>query len=265
MKLLLKLSYDGSFFNGSQVQPGLPTVQGSLCDAAREIFGFSCDVTGCSRTDAGVHARSWCASVFPSSPPEDTEAWCPVPVDKACRAFNAKLPPAMSAVAAASVPDTFHPRYDVVYKEYEYLICDSPERDPFLIGRAWQTGRRIDDGALYRMREAASTVVGKKDFRCFMASGSDVKDTVRNVSMLSVGRTGPDTLLIRIRADGFLYNMVRIIAGTLVDAAFGRIDPAAVGDIIASGDRTRAGQTAPAGGLYLSAVDYGGAVDWMTE
>ncbi len=265
MKLLLKVRYDGSYFNGSQVQPGVPTVQGALCAASEEIFGFPCDVTGCSRTDAGVHAKCYVASVYPTGVAVDPDGWCTVPTEKVGRAYNSVLPPYAAVCGAAVVPDSFHPRYDVVYKEYEYLICDAPCRDPFLLTRAWNTGRRFTDEGIGAMKDAARRIVGKKDFRCFMASGSDVKDTVRNVSELTVGRVGEDVLKIGIRADGFLYNMVRIIAGTLAEVGFGKIAPDSIDAIIASGDRSAAGMTAPASGLYLSRVDYGRVIDWKFE
>ena len=115
MKILIKVKYDGAGLNGSQVQPGLPTVQGELTSAAREVFGFDCDVTGCSRTDSGVHALSYCATVAPRGK-EDHDGWCPVPLGKIPRAFNTKLPSSISVCGACSVDGSFHPRYDVVTK-----------------------------------------------------------------------------------------------------------------------------------------------------
>ena len=264
MKLLIRVRYDGSFFNGSQVQPGLPTVQGTLCGAAGEIFGFPCSVTGCSRTDAGVHAYCYCAAVSPENEngPDD---WCPVPEAKIGRAFNSKLPPSIAVTGASFVPDSFHPRYDVTSKEYVYVLSDSAVRDPFLSGRAWQTGRRVSESGFDKMKNASSCFIGKHDFRSFMASGSDVSDTVRDVKTLNVVRSPDGLIKISVRADGFLYNMVRIIVGTLLDVGYGRIDPSRVPGIIESRDRSLAGQTAPAEGLYLSDVEYNVPISWKFD
>ena len=127
--------------------------------------------------------------------------------------------------------------------------------DPFEYGRAWFLPREIDEEKLERMNSAAKHFLGKKDFSAFMAEGSDVTDTVRNVTSLTVEKKG-DLIEIRIRADGFLYNMVRIIVGTLTEVAFGRFAPEDIPEIIASCDRKRAGMTAPAEGLYLNRVFY---------
>ena len=264
MKLLVKVRYDGSAFSGSQVQPDLPTVQGVLTDASRQIFGFDCDVTGCSRTDAGVHALSYCAAISPRGerPPDD---WCPVPIPKVPRAFNSKLPPAVAVCGACRVDDSFHPRYDVVSKEYVYFISDSPVRDPFLVSRAWQIGRRIGDRALSAMKSACPGFLGKHDFRAFMASGSDVTDTEREIYSIDVIRGDDGLIKITVSADGFLYNMVRIIAGTLVAVAFEKIREEEIPEIIASRDRSRAGQTAPPEGLYLSDVRYNKPITWLYE
>lgn len=263
MKIVIKVRYDGAAFCGSQVQPGVPTVQGVLTEAARTVFGFDCDVTGCSRTDAGVHALSYIATVAPRERRDD--GWCSVPVGKIHRAFNAVLPESIAVAGAAEIDDSFHPRYDVLEKRYIYKIRDGVVRDPFLVGRAWQINRRLTDDRLAIMRRAAEKIVGRHDFACFMAAGSSVGSTVRTVTRAEVARTSPDTVEISVSADGFLYNMVRIITGTLVDAAFGRIDPETVLDVIESKDRTRAGQTAPAAGLYLADVDYGRKIDFEAE
>ncbi len=254
MKLVIKVRYNGEGFNGSQVQPGVPTVQGVLTAAARTVFGMDCDVTGCSRTDAGVHALSYVATIAPRDGQGD--GWCTVPVGKVHRALNAVLPEPIAVMGAAAIDDSFHPRYDVLEKEYIYKIYDGVARDPFLEGRAWQINRKITDDCVVRMTAAAEKMIGRHDFTSFMASGSSVGSTVRTITSAAVTRKSPDEVLISIRADGFLYNMVRIITGTLIDVAFGKIDPEAIPGIIESRDRTLAGQTAPAAGLYLADVDY---------
>lgn len=263
MKIVIKVRYNGAAFNGSQVQPGVPTVQGVLTDAARTVFGYDCDVTGCSRTDAGVHALCYIATVVPRGGHED--GWCTVPVRKVHRALNAVLPDAISVTGAAAIDDNFHPRYDVLEKEYIYKIYDGVTRDPFLEGRAWQINRKLTDDRIVRMNAAAEKLIGRHDFTCFMAAGSSVCTTVRTVTSAAVMRTSPSSVQFSIKADGFLYNMVRIITGTLTDVAFGRIDPEDIPKIIDSRDRSLAGQTAPAAGLYLAGVDYGRKIVFEAE
>lgn len=247
MKYFAKIKYLGTAFHGFQVQPELRTVQGELNNALNEAFGLPCKVTGCSRTDAGVHANEFCLTV-------ECEGGT-IPPDKLPIAVSRFLPADLSLFYAEECPEDFHPRYDVVEKEYLYRIMNSRIYDPFEYGRVWFVPRPITDEGIERMREAASHIVGKQDFSTFMAEGSDVEDTVRQVNRLSVERHG-DFIEIRIAADGFLYNMVRIIVGTLVETAFGRFAPEDMPEIIASRDRSRAGMTAPAEGLYLNSVKY---------
>ena len=154
--------------------------------------------------------------------------------------------------ACRLVPDDFHPRYDARGKRYVYRIWNHPARNPFWEGRAYHYGRRLDVDA---MNAAAAALVGQHDFAAFCAAGSSVEDTVRCVSACGVTRRG-DLVEIRVQADGFLYNMVRIIVGTLLEVESGRIDPQTIPAILQSGDRTRAGATAPAHGLYLEQVFY---------
>lgn len=247
MKYFAKIKYLGTAFHGFQVQPELRTVQGELNNALNEAFGLPCKVTGCSRTDAGVHANEFCLTV-------ECEGGT-IPPDRLPIAVSRFLPADLSLFYAEECPEDFHPRYDVVEKEYLYRIMNSRIYDPFEYGRVWFVPRPITDEGIERMRAAASHIVGKQDFSTFMAEGSDVEDTVRHVNRLSVERHG-DFIEIRIAADGFLYNMVRIIVGTLVETAFGRFAPEDMPEIIASRDRSRAGMTAPAEGLYLNSVKY---------
>ncbi len=247
MKYFAKIKYLGTAFHGFQVQPELRTVQGELNNALNEAFGLPCKVTGCSRTDAGVHANEFCLTV-------ECEGGT-IPPDKLPIAVSRFLTEDLSLFYAEECPEDFHPRYDVVEKEYLYRIMNSRIYDPFEYGRVWFVPRPITDEGIERMRAAASHIVGKQDFSTFMAEGSDVEDTVRHVNRLSVERHG-DFVEIRIAADGFLYNMVRIIVGTLVETAFGRFAPEDMPEIIASRDRSRAGMTAPAEGLYLNSVKY---------
>ena len=247
MKYFAKIKYLGTAFHGFQVQPDKRTVQGELCSALEKVFGAPAKVTGCSRTDAGVHSNEFCLTI------ECDEAT--VPVDKLHIAVARFLPEDLSLFYATECDESFHPRYDVVEKEYLYRIINNRIYDPFEYGRAWFLPREIGDSGIQKMRDAARHFIGKHDFSGFMSEGSDVTDTVRNVTALSVETNG-DHIDIRISADGFLYNMVRIIVGTLVEVAHGRIASEDIPDIIASRDRSRAGMTAPPQGLYLNKVIY---------
>ncbi|MBQ8414584.1 MAG: tRNA pseudouridine(38-40) synthase TruA [Clostridia bacterium] len=247
MKYFAKIKYLGTAFHGFQVQPGLRTVQGELNEALNQAFGHPCKVTGCSRTDAGVHANEFCLTVECNGGT--------IPADKLPIAVARFLPEDLCLFYAEECDDDFHPRYDVKEKEYLYRIINRPIYDPFEFGRAWFLSRPITDEGLERMNKAAECFIGKQDFSAFMSEGSDVTDTVRNVTALSINKIG-DLIEIRISADGFLYNMVRIIVGTLTEVAFGRIFPDEIREIIASCDRSRAGMTAPAEGLYLNKVIY---------
>ena len=252
MKLLLRINYLGTAFCGYQIQKDKRTVQGELNRAARELFGFECDVTGCSRTDSGVHANDFCAAVTKKG-----ESYLPtdIEISKIPRAITAHLPLDISVRSAEWVEDSFHPRYDVKYKEYVYRIYNGAVRDPFYEGRSFYVPRAIGGEALERMQRAAANYVGKHDFSAFMAQGSSVSTTVREVFYAEVEKIG-DEIIFRVAADGFLYNMVRIMAGTLISVAEGRIEPDAIGDIIESRSRDRAGMTAAACGLYLNKVVY---------
>jgi tRNA pseudouridine38-40 synthase len=178
-----------------------------------------------------------------------------VPPDKLPLAVARFLPTDLSLFYAEEAKNAFHPRYDVISKEYLYRIKNERIYDPFYYGRAWFLPKPIDDEHIEKMKEAAKYIVGKNDFSSFMAPGSDVTDTVRNVFYLEIEKNGSD-IDIRICADGFLYNMVRIIVGTLIEVAYDRLDPRKMGDVIASRDRRNAGMTAPPEGLYLNKVSY---------
>ena len=247
MKYFAKIKYLGTHFCGFQVQNNGRTVQGELSAACLSLFGKPARVTGCSRTDSGVHANEFCLTVECDG--------ATVPPSKLPLAIARFLPPDLSLYYAEECSDDFHPRYSVKHKEYLYRILNARVSDPFLVNRAWLYTPEIDDGALARMREAARHLVGYHDFAAFMSEGSDVKDTHRTVKYLEIERDG-EMINIRIAADGFLYNMVRIIVGTLTDVAAGRISPDEIPEIIKSRDRSRAGVTAAPEGLYLNRVAY---------
>ena len=247
MKYLAKIKYLGTDFHGFQVQPGKRTVQGELCAALKEALGVPCLVTGSSRTDSGVHANGFVITVSADG--------ATVPPEKLPLAAARFLPPDITITEAFPCDEKFHPRYDAKSKEYVYLIENARVQDPFLYGRSWFLPRYISENGIKLMNEAAKHIIGKHDFRAFMADGSDVTDTTRTVHYLTIKKDG-DMIEIRISADGFLYNMVRIIVGTLTEVAFGRFKPSFVKEIIASLDRKNAGPTAPPEGLYLNKVIY---------
>lgn len=252
MKLFIKVRYLGTNYCGYQVQPNAPSIQQKLNEAARTLFGYDCDIVGCSRTDSGVHANEFCATVARKG---CEDLITTLPPERVPLAFSAHLPSDICVFDAKWVSSDFHPRYDVIEKEYLYRIYNSPVRDPFWEGRAYHLPRILDDAALARMNQAATYLIGKQDFAAYMAQGSVVASTVRTVKSASVERDG-DMLVFRISADGFLYNMVRILAGTLIDVGLGKIEPEDIPMITNSRERSRAGMTVPACGLYLNRVLY---------
>jgi len=260
MKLLLKISYLGTEYAGFQCQKNGRAIQNVLTDAAERVFGFPCDVTGCSRTDAGVHALGFCCTVAPKD--RSSDGWCTIPVGKVHRAFAPHLPSDISVVAAAEVDDNFHPRYASRGKEYVYKIWDGKYDDPFVAGRSYRHRRGVSENGFRRMQKAAENLVGYNDFTSFMASGSKIVDARRTVLYASVERNG-GMIDFTVAADGFLYNMVRIMAGTLLDCAMGKFEPEDIKEIIEAKDRSRAGFTASPEGLYLSRVFYDQEINWQ--
>lgn len=253
MKALIKFRFVGTAYNGYQVQPGhIPTVQRALNEATRALFGYDCDVMGCSRTDAGVHARAFCAAV---SKKGQTDLPTSIAAANIPRALCTHLPNDIAVTDACFVPDDFHPRYAVSAKEYEYRFYSSPIRDPFEDNRSWHIPCPLLPDAIERMNRAASDFVGTHDFASYMAQGSKITVPIRTVTYASVSREG-NILSFRVCADGFLYNMVRIMAGTLYEVAVGRRDPESIRASIEARDRVAAGLTAPPHGLYLSRVFY---------
>lgn len=251
-KLLLYIRYDGSRFCGYQAQKNGYSVQQALNEGTEALFGYPCDITGCSRTDSGVHAHMFCATVTPKG--KDSMETT-IPPDKLPRALNIHLPDAVAVYRALWVPADFHARYSVSSKEYVYRILNTQDRNPFEHNRAWHYPRPISDQAFEAMQIAAKGFIGKRDFAACMASGSKVQSTVRHVMDASVDRDG-DLIIFRVRADGFLYNMVRIMVGTLVEVAEGHISADSIPSRLDSLDRSGFGRTAPAEGLYLNRVFY---------
>lgn len=269
MKLLLKIMFDGTAYCGFQSQKNGRSVQETLTKAMSALFDTECAVTGCSRTDAGVHALGYCATVAAVKTAESGEnardSHFSIPLEKLARASERLLPHDISICGAAWVEDSFHPRYDVASKEYVYKISDEPYRNPFTAGRVWQLQKSVSEDGLRRMQEAAEHIRGYRDYASFMAAGSKITDARRDVLFCRVERTSDGLLTLRIAADGFLYNMVRIITGTLIDTAYGVFSPAQMEEILESKSRRAAGRTAPAHGLYLNEVRYREPVRWVEQ
>lgn len=243
MHVKLTLAFDGTAYHGFQVQKNALSVCQVLQDALEGLYGVRPPVKGCSRTDAGVHALGYCVSYTQPKP---------IPPRKLPLALNRFLPPDIRCKAACEVPGDFHARYSAVSKEYLYRLHNSPVDDPFWAKYSWRVSQALDDGA---MAEAARHVEGAHDFSAFMSAGSAMEDTVRTVHFFRVRRCGED-ILFHICADGYLYNMVRILVGTLVEVGAGRMAPGQMPAVIASRSRSRAGDTAPARGLFLYRVNY---------
>ncbi len=264
MKLLLKIAYNGAAYCGFQAQADGRAIQNVLTDAFSKMLGFPCAVTGCSRTDSGVHADGFCAVLAPRDE-KASDSWCTIPPARFHRAANVHLPDDIAVMGSAAVPDSFHPRYDAVGKEYEYRIYDTPNRNPFLNGRAYHSPRRISDAALDVMNEAAALFVGRHDFGSYMSAGSKITDSVRCVQSASVVRRDDGLLVYRVQADGFLYNMVRIMTGTLLECAYGARTVRSVAESLIDARRENAGFTAPPEGLYLMRVLYPFEINWQCE
>ncbi len=245
MNIKLTISYLGTNYCGWQVQNNALSVQEMLQNAVQSVFGKRYDVKGCSRTDSGVHANNFCCCIY-------TEGNSHIPEEKLPLALNRYLPDDISVKNAQYVPESFHPRYDVKYKEYEYVIWNVSEKNPFMSDRAYHYPKRLDEKV---MDNAAKSFIGKHDFTSFMASGSSIVDAVREIYYFDVVRSD-DVITIKVAADGFLYNMVRILAGTLIEVSEGKIQTDSISDIIKSKDRNKAGYTVPPHGLYLNKVVY---------
>ena len=243
MKLVIKIAYKGTNYCGWQVQPNKPTVQGVLQQAIEAAFGTKITLTGCSRTDAGVHAREFVAAVEGNLPN--------LPATAFPLAVNKLLPSDIAILSADYADGDFHPRYSAKGKEYVYTIHNSRINDPFCAETAWEFHRRIDEALA---NDLCAEFVGKQDFAAFMAAGSKIVDTVREIKYFNCRRHG-DKVIFTVAADGFLYNMVRIMVGTVAEMASGTEMPP-IKEIIKSKNRALAGTTAPAKGLALNKVFY---------
>ena len=241
--LRLWLKYNGTAYHGWQIQDNADTVQGQLERAIEQIFCEKISVNGCSRTDAGVHANEFCCN-FRTEKELSSET--------VVRALNAKLPLDIVVLKCEEAFPDFHARFNAKAKEYIYKIWNSEVRNPFLLDTVYQYKYKLDEAMLDK---AAKSFIGTYDYKAFCASGSTVQDTVRTVFNASVTREG-DMVIFKVEGNGFLYNMVRIMVGTLIYINEGKINQNDIKDIILSGDRTKAGKTVSPEGLYLNKVFY---------
>ena len=243
--LMLTLRYRGTRYHGFQVQKNGVTVCQVFQDAVQEVFGSRLDVKGCSRTDAGVHANGFVLTLRTDSA---------IPCDRLVQALNVHLPGDVAVRDCREVPEDFHPRYSCTGKRYLYRIHNSRVRDPFLENLALLVRSPLREDLMDR---AAAAFLGTHDFSAFCAAGGSVEDKVRTISHCRVIREG-EMVTLSITGNGFLYNMVRIITGTLLDVGTEKLPPEAIAAILESRDRSRAGATAPPWGLYLDKAFYDG-------
>ena len=241
--MLITLRFDGSRYHGFQVQKNALTVCEVFQNAVEAILGERCDVKGCSRTDSGVHAEMYCVSM------KITQS---IPEQGLLRALNTALPEDVAVINIQAVSPDFHARYDCISKTYRYIIYNAAFRDPFRPLRTYHCAYPLDEKML---NTEAIDFCGTYDFSAFCAAGSSVKDTTRTITDASVIRAEND-VVFEVSGSGFLYNMVRIMAGTLLDIAAGKLERGSIPAIISGRDRARAGRTAPARGLYLYRVSY---------
>jgi len=237
------VEYDGTAFHGFQFQPALRTVAGELERALESVLREPVKVTAAGRTDAGVHATAQVVSFRTESP---------FPLRRLAPALNAVLPRDAGAREAQEMPGGFSARFSARERHYRYAILNRPERPALLRERAHHAWHPID---VEVFNQAAGAALGEHDFRAFCGVLPEQGGTVRILHELRAERRG-ELVMVRLRGDGFLHRMVRILVGTLIEMAQGRRDPAAMPAIVASRDRERAGYTAPASGLYFAGVTY---------
>ncbi len=243
-KLLFETSYNGSAYHGYQVQDNAVTVAETLQDAIEKVFGKREDIVGCSRTDTGVHAKQYFFHMVTESD---------IPCEGAVIALNNLLPSDIAILSCKEVDADFHARYDVKYKEYIYKIHNSAIKNPFAKGLMLNYKYPLDEKFL---NELAKEFVGTYSFKAFCSAGGKITDNfVRTIYDAKVTRNG-DAVIFSVTGDGFLYNMVRIMVGTLLLTPTGKLKKGDIKNIILSENRENAGITAPAEGLYLNRVSF---------
>lgn len=250
--IALRLRYDGSRYHGWQVQKNAVTVAQTMEEALAKVCGERVKLTGCGRTDAGVHALRYCANFH---------SGCTVPVDRLPLAVNSRLPDDIVVVDAVEVPDDFNAIGSCVKKEYVYKILNSRIPDPFLADRVCFYPQRLD---ISLMQAAARAFEGTHDFKAVRSEGTQTKTTVRTVYWCRAEKDG-DLITVSICANGFLYNMCRAMVGTMVYASYGKLIPKEIPALLEKRDRRLTGPTMPPQGLYLNRVWYDGAAGTMME
>lgn len=239
----LTIEYDGKGFNGWQKQPDKLNIQGEIENAIERITGEKVELYASGRTDAGVHALGQTANFKTNSN---------IPIEKFCIAINSQLKKSIVIKEATEVDENFHCRYNCKGKKYRYVINNSINGSAIYRGLEYHMPIKLD---VEKMREAAKYFVGRHDFKAFKSSGTSSKSSVREIYTAEIIEDG-ERIKIELTGSGFLYNMVRIISGTLVDVGLGKIKPEEIKNIIDKKDRTKAGKTLPAQGLYLVEVYY---------
>lgn len=243
-RIRLVVAYDGTNYHGWQIQPGAVTIESMLNDALTQLFKEPVEVIGASRTDSGVHARGNVA-VF------DTDSL--MPPDKICLALNQRLPEDIRVQSSEEVDSCWHPRKCACVKTYEYRILNRRINMPMERLYSHFCYYKLD---VDKMQEAAAALTGEHDFKSFCSVRTQVTDTVRTIYQIDVKRSEDDVIIIRVTGNGFLYNMVRIIAGTLLSVGIGQTEPGQMASILKARDRRAAGPTAPARGLTLVKMEY---------
>ena len=254
--LKLTLAYDGTAYAGWQVQPEQRTLQETLEAALAKLTGETIRITASGRTDAGVHALAQVVSFSTHSP---------LAAEIIQRALNAELPDDMAVLEAAEAPPGFHAIRDAVRKRYRYVLHDGPSPDVFRRHYSWHYRQRLDADAMHR---AAQALLGTHDFRSFESAWPQRTSSVRTIFDISVRRCFPgshDLLALEVEADGFLYNMVRAIVGTLIEVGRGTRPESWPAEVLSAQDRRRAGMTAPPQGLFLLRVEYNGSDERMIK
>ena len=250
--IALRLRYDGTAYHGWQTQRTETSVQETLESALARVCGGPVKTVGCGRTDAGVHALNYCANFHTSGT---------IPADRLPLAVNARLPDDIAVLAAAEAPETFNAIGNCLKKEYVYVIENTRIRDPFLQHRVCFCPAPLDAGLMAR---AAAAFEGTHDFAAVRSVGTETRTTVRTVHWCRAVRRG-DRITVAVCADGFLYNMVRAIVGTLVYVSLGKLAPEEIPALLDARDRRLTGPTMPPQGLYLSRVWYEGTVGALMD
>ncbi|PWL47919.1 MAG: tRNA pseudouridine(38-40) synthase TruA [Clostridiales bacterium] len=243
MRIGLKIEYDGTAYGGWQRQKNAPSIQQTIEEALERALGCSCRVIGAGRTDAGVHAYGQVAHL-------DIET--KIPADRFSYILNQKLPDDIRIVQSWQAAENFHARRDAIGKHYRYTIYQAPHASALERNSSVHVPQQLD---VKKMQQAAQVLIGEHDFSAFRTVGSNIVGTVRTVYRLEVQQQGQH-IHIDIWGNGFLYNMVRIIAGTLIEVGKGKIPVQEMQSILDSKERARAGATAPAKGLAMCEVFY---------